>query len=228
MDRNINRKNRGILKGYFQKGDVPTEAQFAELIDSMANIEEDGQVQRTPDGWAFYPQHEGGLELDLYKDVPETSGAKPAWRLRVTGDKKLVICNEDEETAIEIAQDKTVTVSGGEEPPTPAGDGGYFTIPADKKWHDVPVDFSKGGFHSCRVFSIHASCNDNIDLCYLTHATAIWMGNDEQHIRSRRKHWWGWTGAVKIRWQGGTHLQLRSRKRLGGEVTCRIVETFKV
>lgn len=227
MDRNINRKNREILKGYFRKGDVPTETQFAELIDSMANIEEDGQVQRTPDGWAFYPQHESGLELRLYKDVPGTAGAKPVWKLRVTGDKRLIVCNENEETVVEMAQDKTVTAAGGEEPPTPAGNEGYFTIPADKRWHDVPVDLTKRD-SNCRVFSIYASCNDNIDLCYLTHATAIKMSNDEQHIRSRQKHWWGWTGAVKIRWQGSTHLQLRSRKRLGGEVRCRIVETFKV
>lgn len=227
MDRNTNRKNRETLKGYFKKGGVPTEEQFAGLIDSVPNIVEDGQVQRTPDGWAFYPQHEGGMELALYKDVPENSGAKPAWRLRVTGDKRLVICNENEETVLEMAQDKTVSVSGGKETPTPAGDEGYFTIPADKKWHDVPVDFSKRE-SSCRVFSIHASCNDTIGLCLLTHATAVWMSNDDQHVRSHQKHWWGWTGAVKIRWQGDSRLQLRSRKRLGGDVTCRIVETFKV
>ncbi len=226
MNRNIHRKNRAELKGYFQKGDVPTEAQFAELIDSMSNIEDDGQVQHTPDGWAFYPQRDGGLELGLYKDSPETGGAKPAWRLRVTDDKKLLICNEKEETVVEMAQDKTVTIPGGEEPPTPAGEEGYFTIPADKKWHDVPVDFLKGG-SGCRVFSIYASCNDHIGLCYLTHATAVWMSYNEQHIRSHQKHWWGWTGAVKVRWQGSSHLQLRSRKRMGGEVKCRIVETFK-
>lgn len=227
MDRNTNRKDRETLKGYFKKGGVPTEEQFAGLIDSVPNIVEDGQVQRTPDGWAFYPQHEGGMELALYSDVLENGGAKPAWRLRVTEDKRLVICNEDEETVLEMAQDKTVTLAGGEEKPVPAGDEGYFTIPADKKWHDVPVDFSKRE-SSCRVFSIHSSCNDTIDLCLLTHATAIWMGNDEQHIKSHQKHWWGWTGAVKIRWQGGLRLQLRSRKRLEGDVTCRIVETFKV
>lgn len=227
MDRNTNRKNRETLKGYFKKGGVPTEEQFAGLIDSVPNIVEDGQVQRTSDGWAFYPQHEGGMELALYRDVPENSGAKPAWRLRVTGDKRLVICTEDEETVLELARDKTVTVSGGEEKPMPVNNDEYITIPADKEWHDVLVDFPPRD-SKCHVFSIHASCNDTVGLCLLTHATAVWMGNDEQHIKSHQKHWWGWTGAVKVRWQGGSRLQLRSRKRLGGNVTCRIVETFKV
>ena len=38
MDRNTNRKNRETLKGYFKKGGVPTEEQFAGLIDSVPNI----------------------------------------------------------------------------------------------------------------------------------------------------------------------------------------------
>ena len=48
MEKNNNRRNRSVLKSYFQKGDVPTEQQFAELIDSVSNIVEDGQVMRTP------------------------------------------------------------------------------------------------------------------------------------------------------------------------------------
>ena len=43
MEMNNNRRNRSVLKSYFQKGDVPTEQQFAELIDSVSNIVEDGR-----------------------------------------------------------------------------------------------------------------------------------------------------------------------------------------
>lgn len=34
-------QSRSTLKGYFNTGDVPTEAQFADFIDSMKNITED-------------------------------------------------------------------------------------------------------------------------------------------------------------------------------------------
>lgn len=54
MEKNNNRRNRSVLKSYFQKGDVPTEQQFAELIDSVSNIVEDGQVMRTPSGWEVF------------------------------------------------------------------------------------------------------------------------------------------------------------------------------
>jgi hypothetical protein len=37
-------QNRTILKSYFQTGDVPTEAQFIDLIDSSHNPSEDGQA----------------------------------------------------------------------------------------------------------------------------------------------------------------------------------------
>ena len=37
-------KDRKTLKGYFKKGSIPTEEQFAALIDSVPNIAEDGQA----------------------------------------------------------------------------------------------------------------------------------------------------------------------------------------
>jgi len=52
-------QNRTTLKTYFQTGDVPTEAQFIDLIDSQTNISEDG----TPltDASAFATAAQGAL-----------------------------------------------------------------------------------------------------------------------------------------------------------------------
>lgn len=36
-------RDRKTLKSYFQRGDSPTEDQFAELIDSVTNIHETGR-----------------------------------------------------------------------------------------------------------------------------------------------------------------------------------------
>lgn len=225
MNKNTIRQDRETLKGYFKKGLVPTEEQFAELIDSMANLAEDGQVERTDTGWAFHPIRDGQLDISLFTEVPGSGGDQPAWTLSVTEDKRLVISNEEKETVLEISQDKTVTLYGGDEP-APASDDGYFTVPADKQWHDMPVDFSQGD-SNCRVFHIHASCYDNVGLCRLARATAVWMNNVEQWIESPQKHWWGWSGCVRFRWDGNSHLQIRTKRRLGSEVRCRIVESFK-
>src|SRR6056297_1850668 len=46
-------QNRTTLKGYFNTGDTPTEAQFADLIDSFHNPSNDGTVQVQPSEGAF-------------------------------------------------------------------------------------------------------------------------------------------------------------------------------
>lgn len=81
-----NRKNRNTLKGYFKKGDIPTEEQFAELIDSTLNLVEDEQVIRTDTGWAFYPTPDGSLDIGLYTERPATGAEQPVWSLSVTSE----------------------------------------------------------------------------------------------------------------------------------------------
>lgn len=224
MDKNNNRQDRKTLKSYFKKGDVPTEAQFAELIDSVSNIKDDGQAVRTAEGWAFHPAQSGRLDLELHNEEFKGNGEKPAWIISVTEDKRLVISNEDKEAVIEVQQDKTVTIHSGDDP-KPITDDGYFTLPADKSWHDVPINFPQEN-SNCRVFSIYASCIDNIGACQLTRATAVWMDEMEQRVESPQKHWWGWSGCIKIRWDGGSKLQIRTKRRFGGEIQGRIIELY--
>ena len=102
MEKNNNRRNRSVLKSYFQKGAIPTEQQFAELIDSVSNIVEDGQVMRTPSGWAFFPGQAGHLDIGLYTEEPLTEVDIPAWTLAVTPEKKLTVRNPQETQIIRI------------------------------------------------------------------------------------------------------------------------------
>ena len=101
MEKNNNRRNRSVLKSYFQKGDVPTEQQFAELIDSVSNIVEDGQVMRTPSGWAFFPGQAGHLDIGLYTEEPLTEVDIPTWTLAITPEKKLTVRNAKGEAVME-------------------------------------------------------------------------------------------------------------------------------
>lgn len=241
-----NRKDRNTLKTYFKKGQTPTEGQFAELIDSMTNIVEDGQIAGTGKGWTFCPKQDGTLELGLYTDESATETGPPVWTIAVTPEKKLLIRNTGGETVLEAAQDKSVILhgsltvedgitataykTGGGGEPSPGGEE-YVTIPADKQWHDLPIDVSREGF-GCRVYRIYASFREQgTGLCRLTRVTAIWQNRMEQQIESPQKHWWGWSGSVRFRWEehGGTPcLQMRSKKKLpSGEVHCRIVKMYK-
>ena len=212
---------------------MPTEEQFADLIDSVPNFAEDG-MKREDGGWSFYPASDKPLRFSL-RESP-TSNA--VWTLELTSEKNLTITNEQGETVMELAQDRSVTFHGtvrqdGDTPspaPEPSG-GGYITLPADRQWHDLPVDLSREGF-GCRVFKIYAAFrNPDLGLNRLTLATAVWQDFAVNKIKSPQKHWWGWSGGVKIRWQvsdGALHLQVRSRRASEkGKIHCRIEEAFK-
>lgn len=244
MNRN-NRRDRETLKEYFRKGKTPTEEQFAALIDSMPNIREEGHVADTGNGWSFYPTQGGSLKINFYTEEPADGAETPVWSLSVTPEKNLLLENMQGDAVLEMTQDKAFILHGSltveKEITAPGylledgssltpGGGGYFTLPADKQWHDLPLEVSNEGFN-CRMYDIYASFRErSLDLCELVRATAIWQNDMEQRIESPQKHWWGWSGCIRLRWQernGKPCLQMRSKKQLpSGRIHCRMVELY--
>lgn len=227
----MDRKDRHTLKSYFQKGDVPTEEQFAELIDSVHNIVDDGEAVRTEDGWALYPRKGGKMGVSLH----EAAGEPAAWKLTLTSDKGLAIKNEAGEALLELKQDKNIVLhasvqqeGGGDEPEPHPQD--YLVIEADKKWATLKeiTDIKE----SSRVYTVMALYRDReFGICKLTRAIAICLNNVEQWVESPRKHWWGWSGYIRLRWQADrdkTYLQIRSTSNsYSGKIYCRVTENFK-
>lgn len=227
----MDRKDRHTLKSYFQKGDVPTEEQFAELIDSVPNIVDDGEAVRTEDGWALYPRKGGKMGVSLH----EAAGEPAAWKLTLTSDKGLAIKNEAGEALLELKQDKNIVLhasvqqeGGGDEPEPDPQD--YLVIEADKKWATLKeiTDIKE----SSRVYTVMALYRDReFGICKLTRAIAICLNNVEQWVESPRKHWWGWSGYIRLRWQADrykTYLQIRSTSNsYSGKIYCRVTENFK-
>ena len=227
----MDRKYRHTLKSYFQKGDVPTEEQFAELIDSVPNIVDDGEAVRTEDGWALYPRKGGKMGVSLH----EAAGEPAAWKLTLTSDKGLAIKNEAGEALLELKQDKNIVLhasvqqeGGGDEPEPDPQD--YLVIEADKKWATLKeiTDIKE----SSRVYTVMALYRDReFGICKLTRAIAICLNNVEQWVESPRKHWWGWSGYIRLRWQADrdkTYLQIRSTSNsYSGKIYCRVTENFK-
>ena len=227
----MDRKDRHTLKSYFQKGDVPTEEQFAELIDSVPNIVDDGEAVRTEDGWALYPRKGGKMGVSLH----EAAGEPAAWKLTLTSDKGLAIKNEAGEALLELKQDKNIVLhasvqqeGGGDEPEPDPQD--YLVIEADKKWATLKeiTDIKE----SSRVYTVMALYRDReFGICKLTRAIAICLNNVEQWVESPRKHWWGWSGYIRLRWQADrdkTYLHIRSTSNsYSGKIYCRVTENFK-
>lgn len=238
--------DRQTLKSYFKKGRIPTEEQFAALIDSLHNIREDGCLKVTgSDGLILFPFQGGKTVATVYAEKPESPDAAPLWRI-VTGEGgTLEILNGKGDAVLILGQDGSVTVPGemkagrylsDKEEETSPEDDGVFRINADGHWHDLPVEYADNGRGSdgCRVYRIcacwHHPCSGKYAVC---EAVASHSDGSRRRIKSARKHWWGWSGKIKLRWQlhdGHLYLQMRSRRtRRGAEfISCRIETVWNI
>jgi hypothetical protein len=79
----INKKNRSDLKSYFVKNSIPTESNFAELIDGMLNQKDDGIVKLSGDPLSIEAAGElAGLQkvINFYAKFQD---ANPSWSLQL-------------------------------------------------------------------------------------------------------------------------------------------------
>ncbi len=88
------KKNRSTLKDYFKKGAIPTEANYADLIDSMLNQEEDNLNKLPNDPLRVIAT---GTEEALFNFYPaEQSQEKPTWQVKQKPGGKPGLSIEDE------------------------------------------------------------------------------------------------------------------------------------
>ncbi|MGZ5025730.1 MAG: hypothetical protein ACXWE9_01045 [Methylobacter sp.] len=79
----INKKNRSDLKSYFVKNSIPTESNFAELIDGMLNQKDDGIVKLSGDPLSIEAAGDStGLQkvINFYAKFQD---ANPSWSLQL-------------------------------------------------------------------------------------------------------------------------------------------------
>ncbi|WP_333873264.1 tail fiber domain-containing protein [Methylobacter sp.] len=79
----INKKNRSDLKSYFVKNSIPTESNFAELIDGMLNQKDDGIVKLSGDPLSIEAAGDpAGLQkvINFYAKFQD---ANPSWSLQL-------------------------------------------------------------------------------------------------------------------------------------------------
>lgn len=234
-------KNRDTLKSYFQKGRVPTEEQFAALIDSLHNIREDGSLNITDkDGLILYPTGKERILATLFDKKPVSTDDKPLWRISLADDGSLVIGSEQGVTVLDIGADGDITmpeerknngnnIEENKEKETKPENGYTIQVKADGYWHDLPVEAAaERPCKGCRVYRVAACIYDPKSGKYsLCEAEASHANGLCRKISSGKKHWWGWSGRIKVRWQfkgGKLYLQTRSCGNLYGEkyIFCQI------
>jgi hypothetical protein len=207
-------RGRSTLKSYFRKGAIPTEEHFAELIDSAANLSEDGLVKIAADGGLrlFSPGRDG-VFASVCADNPERSGAAPLWRFVLCEDGALEIRNGKDEPVLRLGQDYAENAPEGT---------GVLKIKADGRWHDLPVEAAiQRHIEGCRVYHLSA-CYRNLKTgaCVVCQVTASHSGARKCKVR-------GGSGRIRVRWQrheGKLYLRMKCRGAQSGPeaVHCRI------
>ena len=109
MDTNANRND---LKKYFLIGSKPTAEQFAQLIDSVPNILEDGTVAFGKNGFAIFSKENKGDDdvLEIYSKHPVQSGDEPNWKFHLDGDGGLSIRGKDDKRFITFSEKDGVVI----------------------------------------------------------------------------------------------------------------------
>ena len=103
---------REVLKRYFERGQIPTQNQFEELIDSILNLVDDDYIRFNKEGFAIYSKKagdDGGIILEIYKTKPSFNDTdKPFWTLSLDKNGNLSI-NSEEGKDITFETEKIIT-----------------------------------------------------------------------------------------------------------------------
>lgn len=233
-------RNRETLKNYFGDGQLPTQAHFADLVDSMLNMVDEGFRKTIANGQELYAPVGHHNLLSFYRDQ---SPQQALWRISLgaqqdqlqfqplTGDSPLLSLDAAQRVGIGTAQPKTTLDVRG----TVGSQGrrGMLPLPkqpllANGQWQDLT-----GDLEGCQGFEVVAGAGQPGSGHFgLLHATALSAYNPGGWTwwRARRgirqtHAWWGRRcDKLQLRWHG-THgrkavyrLQVRSGCNFGEQV----------
>jgi len=77
----VNTRNRAELKSYFVKNSIPTESNFAELVDGMLNQKDDGLVKLPGNPLTIEAAGDSNSEKKVLNIYPSFGDQNPAWTL---------------------------------------------------------------------------------------------------------------------------------------------------
>lgn len=204
-------QSRSILKEYFKTKKIPTEAQFAELIDSVPNIVEDGCVRSKNNGLILSPKGGNNTLLEIYSEELETDFAytvkEPCWSLVLDDDKNIQLLDAEGTVVFSSATKKQSDLQGKK-----------LKIPADKRWHTLQIDDSEIGQRmSARAYRIVGFYKHPHTKHYkFTEVNISHCNGRKLTMESPSKQWGIWFSKILFRWvivNREICLQARSRRK---------------
>lgn len=213
-------QNRDTLKGYFKKGQMPSEGHFNDLIDSMVSKVDDGLSKTIDEGLTLSPIGASRKLISFYKSIEDKN---PAWSYDIeSGNGTLNLNNFRGKNVLSLTQDGRVGVST----PSPnyeldvnglvgmKGRMGTYTqgkVPGNGKWQTILPELN-----GCHAFEVVAGIGKPRTGKYsLIHAIAIsTFGKSRNKIKVVQGYYGVRCNKLQLRWTGETYsfnLELRTR-----------------
>jgi len=229
-------KDRNTLKNYFKKGDIPSEAEFENLIDSGINKIDDGFSKTRKDGLMI--SNVGGTE-NLISFYEEFQDENAQWVISINRegvvdeDKNDLQIKHPESNMPLLTINKKDRIGINKPKPQQELDvngwiaskgriGNYAdenTVPADGTWYPITP-----ALNYCQAFEIVARTGiKDTGKHAIMHAIAVSAyGNSSSSIRKTRSCYNIWKPVkLQLRWVGTAHkyqLEMRCKQNLGSDV----------
>ncbi|MBU6167424.1 MAG: hypothetical protein KGQ86_00160 [Bacteroidetes bacterium] len=220
--------NRITLKNFFRKGSVPTETNFADLIDSSINIVEDGIGRSVEDGFRIAPMGYSKRLLSFYENAQKS---KPDWFISLNdgNSKGLAFHESDSENRLVLKNGGNIGI--GISNPTSKLEvkgcigmderkGTFLTgqVPGDAKWHNIIAELD--GISAFEIMA-QISGKKGSGRYAISHAIALATYGgylSRWSIRKTAANYGGFLNQLQFRWTGSVNnyaLQIRTRRHYG-------------
>lgn len=220
-------QNRETLKAYFKKGQLPTEGNFHDLIDSLINKVDDGMTKTVEDGLMLSPIGDSKKLISFYKSIEDKS---PEWRIEID-DENANLCftnrfgdttgtfNESGKLGIKQPNPQTeLDVNGIGAFNGRIGNAYKGKVPANGQWHKIVE-----GVNGCHMLEVVAGTGKKKTGNYaLLHAIAMsTYGKSKNKIKRTRARYGIWANRIEIKWTGKVYdfnLEIRTRSNYGENI----------
>ncbi len=220
------RRNRKTLKNFFQKGQMPSEENFSDLIDSMVNIVDEGITKSINEGLEISSIGDSSKLISFFRDIEDK---EPLWSINADKEnnnltfnsntnKKLISLSENDRVGIGTDTPKTkLDVNGIVSYTGRIGSYKKGFIAADHKWHTI-LDNLDG----CQAFEIMAGVGKKKSGKYaLLHAYAMNTFNSKGHVYYHQSFFRTMCNSIKLRWKGSADkyaLEMKTRSDYGSDI----------
>jgi hypothetical protein len=218
--------SRAQLKKAFEKGAIPTQQDFEDLIDSMFHKEEGGIISEE-DGLRLSPKGSDSRIITFFNNL---SDFKPKWSIEQyprnseesglnlvdeQGASKLFIQNNGNIGIGTLHPAAKLDVHGNIHAQGRRGTYAKGEIPADGTWYTIIPQLTQ-----CHAFEVIAKVSKpGRGLHAMVHAFALsTFGSSESKINKTHAYYNSFRDKIDLRWAGSTfnyYLQIRTKRNYG-------------